>query len=140
MALPKIEAGYRYQAILGEQYHGIHLGITIPLWENKNRVKFQEAQTLFSTVKIEDHKNQYYSKIQQLYEKYQNLNSTLIEYKQILDVDNNRELLDKSLRLGEISAIQYLMEINYFYSFFDKYLQLEKEYYLVIAELYKYQL
>ncbi len=140
LTLPKMEAGYRYQSILGQQYQGVHLGLTIPLWENKNTVKFQKAQTLFSEVKVEEHKNQHHSEIQQLYEKYQNLNSTLTEYKQILATINNTELLEKALKLGEISSIQYFMEINYFYNSFDKYLQLEKEYYLVITELYKYQL
>jgi outer membrane protein, heavy metal efflux system len=140
MTLPKMEAGYRYQAILGQQYQGVHFGLTIPLWENKNTVKFQKAQTLFSEVKIKEHKNQHHFEIRQLYEKHQNLNLTLTEYKQILGTINNIELLEKALKLGEISSIQYFMEINYFYNSFDKYLQLEKEYYLVIAELYKYQL
>ncbi len=140
MTLPKMEAGYRYQAILGQQYSGIHLGLSVPLWENKNSVKFQNAQTIFSEVKIEEHINQHHSEIQQLYEKYQNLKITLNEYKQILTAINNTGLLEKALKLGEISSIQYFMEINYFYSSFDKYLELEKEYYLVIAELYKYQL
>jgi len=140
MTLPKMAAGYRYQSILGQQYQGVHLGLTIPLWENKNTVKFQKAQTLFSEVKVEEHKNQHHSEIQQLYERYQNLNITLTEYKQVLTAINNMELLEKALKLGEISSIQYFMEVNYFYSSFDKYLQFEKEYYLVIAELYKYQL
>jgi len=140
MTLPKIEAGYRYQSILGQQYQGVHFGLTIPLWENKNTVKFQKAQTLFSEVKIEEHINQHHSEIQQLYEKYQNLNVTLTEYKQILITINNTELMEKALKLGEISSIQYFMEINYFYSSFDKYLELEMEYYLVVAELYKYRL
>jgi outer membrane protein TolC len=140
LTLPKMEAGYRYQSILGQQYQGVHFGLTIPLWENINTVKFQKAQTLFSEVKVDEHKNQHHSEIKQLYEKYQNLNITLSEYKQILTAINNTELLEKSLKLGEISSIQYFMEINYFYNSFDKYLQLEKEYYLVIAELYKYRL
>jgi len=140
MALPKIETGYRYQSILGQQYKGVHFGLTIPLWENKNKVKFNAAQTLFSEVKIEEYKNKHYSEVQQLYEKYQSLNSTLLEYKQILATIDNTVLLGKSLRLGEISYIQYFMEISYFNTSYDKYLELEKEYNIVIAELYKYRL
>lgn len=140
MTLPKMEAGYRYQEILGQQYRGVHLGLTIPLWENKNRVKFQEAQTLFSEFKIEEHKNQHHSEIMQLYEKYQILKNTLTEYKLILAIVNNTEMLNKALKLGEISSIQYILEINYLYNSIDKYLQLEKEYYSVIAELNKYRL
>ena len=140
MALPKMEVGYRNQTLLGQQFQGVHFGLTIPLWENKNTVKLQKAQILLSEVKVEEHKNQHHSEIQQLYEKYQNLNTTLTEYKEILAAIDNIELLRKALKLGEISSIQYFTEIKYFYNSFDKYLHLEKEYYLVIAELYKYQL
>jgi outer membrane protein, heavy metal efflux system len=140
MTLPKIEAGYRYQSLLGLQYQGVHIGLTIPLWEDKNSVKFQKAQTLFSEVRVEEHKNQHHSKIQQLYEKYHNLNITLTEYKEILEITNNTALMEKALKLGEISSIQYFMEINYFYTSFDKYLELELEYYLVVAELNKHKL
>ncbi len=140
LTLPKMETGYRSQAILGQKYQGAHFGITIPLWENKNIVKFQKAQVIFSELQVEQHKNQHHSEIQQLYEKYQNLKTILEEYQQLLITENNTELLDKALKLGEISSIQYFMEIIYFYNSYDKYLQLEKEYHQVIAELYKYQL
>jgi len=140
LRLPKMETGYRSQAILGQKYQGAHFGITIPLWENKNIVKFQKAQVIFSELQVEQHKNQHHSEIQQLYEKYQNLKTILEEYQQLLITENNTELLDKALKLREISSIQYFMEIIYFYNSYDKYLQLEKEYHQVIAELYKYQL
>jgi len=140
LSLPKMETGYHSQAILGQQFRGAHFGITIPLWENKNTVKFQKAQVLFSELQVEQHKNEHYYETQQLYEKYQNLKITLEEYQQLLTTANNTELLDKALKLGETSSIQYFMEISYFYNSYDKYLQLEKEYHQVIAELYKYQL
>ena len=140
MSLPKMEAGYRSQALLGQNFQGVHVGFTIPLWENKNTVKFQKAQSTFSEVKTEEHKNRQFTHIQSLHEKYLNLHAALTEYKQLLATVNNTELLDKALKLGEISSIQYFLEINYLYSSFDKYLQLEKEYYSVIAELYKYKL
>ena len=140
LALPKMETGYRSQAILGQKYQGAHFGITIPLWENKNTVKLQKANVLFSELQVEQHKNEHYYEIQQLYEKYQNLKITIEEYQQLLNTINNTELLEKALKLGEISSIQYFMEISYFYNSYDKYLQLEKEYHQVIAELYKYQL
>ena len=43
MNLPKIETGYHSQGILGQNYRGFHASITIPLWENKSRVKAAEA-------------------------------------------------------------------------------------------------
>jgi len=37
--LSKIEAGYKGETILNQKLQGIHTGISIPLWENKNKVK-----------------------------------------------------------------------------------------------------
>ena len=109
LALPKMEAGYHSQAILGQKYQGAHFGITIPLWENKNTVKFQKAEVLFSELQVEQHKNERYYETRQLYEKYQNLKITLEEYQQLLTTVNNTGLLDKALKLGKISSNQYFM-------------------------------
>jgi outer membrane protein, heavy metal efflux system len=44
LALPKLEAGYRHQGILGQRFNGFHFGTTIPLWENKYKVMQSEAE------------------------------------------------------------------------------------------------
>jgi cobalt-zinc-cadmium efflux system outer membrane protein len=36
--LPKVEAGYHYQGILGQKFSGAHIGLNIPLWEKRNTV------------------------------------------------------------------------------------------------------
>lgn len=140
MSLPKLEAGYHYQTILGQRFNGIYLGLSIPLWENKNKVKSQKANLMFADLNIEDHRNEHYYHIQQTYEKQQNLNLTLEEYKSLFKELNTAELLDKSLTLGEISSIEYFMEMTYYYNALKNYLETEKEYHQTIAELYKYQL
>ena len=140
MALPKLEGGYHSQTTAGQTFQGIHVGITIPLWENKNTVKHQKAHLHFNDLQLEEHRNEHRYKIQQLYEKYENLNTALTEYQKLMATINNIELLNKALKLGEISPLQYFMELNYFYDSYDNYLILEKDYHQVIAELYKYQL
>ncbi len=140
MWLPKIEAGYHYQGILGQTYNGIHTGISIPLWENKNTVKLQKSKLLFADLELQDHRNEHYYEIKQLYEKYTNLKITLTEYQTIFATLNNTTLLNKALSLGQISTIEYFMEANYYNTAFNSYLQTEKEYHEAIAELYKYQL
>jgi len=140
MTLPKLETGYHYQGILGQTFQGIHAGITIPLWENKNTVKTQQANLLFSDLNLQDHRNEHYYEIKQLYEKYQNLKITLSEYQTVFVSLNNTTLLNKVLASGQISTIEYFMEMSYYYNAFNNYLQTEKEFYEVVAELYKYKL
>jgi outer membrane protein, heavy metal efflux system len=140
LALPKIEAGYHSQAILGQKYQGAHLGMSIPLWQNKNTIKTEKANLLYNDSRIAEHRTEHFYENQQLYEKYEVLKSTLSEYSKIFSTVNNTELLNKSLKAGNISSIEYFMELSYFYSAYDNYLKAENEYNQIIATLYKYQL
>ncbi len=53
--LPKIETGYHSQGILGQSYKGVHAGITVPLWENKNRLKAAQANFEYATSNAQTH-------------------------------------------------------------------------------------
>jgi outer membrane protein, heavy metal efflux system len=138
--LPKIETGYHYQAILGQRFNGVHFGLTIPLWENRNKVKTQKAELILNEANLQDHINEHYYDIKQKYERMTNLKITLDEYQTLFTSLNNVELLDKSLSLGQISTIEYFMEMTYYYEALKNYLKTEMEFNKVVAELYKYQL
>lgn len=140
MSLPKVEAGYRYQAILGQRFNGVHLGLTIPLWQNKNKVKAQQANLKFNDFNLLNHTNERYYYIQKMYEKQHNLELTLNEYEMLFKDLNTVELLDKSLALGHISTIEYFMEMSFYYDALKNYLMTEKEYRQSIAELFKFKL
>ena len=140
MRLPKAEVGYHYQGILGQTYNGIHAGITIPLWENKNSVKQKKSQLLFSDLELQAHVNEHYFHIKHIYEKYANLKIILLEYQTTFTSLNGTTLLNKALAAGQLSTIEYFIEISYYNNAFNNYLKTEKEYYEVVAELYKYQL
>ncbi|KAA6308963.1 hypothetical protein EZS27_039465 [termite gut metagenome] len=46
MGLPSFLAGYMSEKVVGEHFQDITLGISIPLWENKNRVKQAKAASI----------------------------------------------------------------------------------------------
>ena len=140
MTFPKLEGGYHSQKILGQSFQGVHIGITIPLWEGKNSVKHQKEQLTFTEFLIDDHSTEHYYEIKQLYDKVQSLKLTLKEYEGVLNSLSDNTLINKSFELGELSSIDYFMELNYFYDMFDDYLSLEKEYHIVVTNLYKFKL
>lgn len=140
LSLPKIEAGYLSQSILGQLYQGAHLGLSIPLWENKNKVKAQHANLAWSDLQIQKHQTEHHYLNKQLYEQYLNFKKIVEEYQSLLLNTNNIELLSKALDKGEISSIEYFMEQSYFYSAHDKLLLSESELQKKVAELYKFQL
>lgn len=140
LALPKLEAGFRHQAILGQRFNGFHLGTTIPLWENKYKVRQSEAELSTSGLKVLQFQNDKYSSSRQLYEKYQKLSVTLNEYQNVLSALNSKEYLDKALAVGHISTIEYFLESNYYYMAYNNYLQTEFEYHVTVAEILKFRL
>jgi cobalt-zinc-cadmium efflux system outer membrane protein len=140
MSLPKIETGYHYQAILGQQFNGFHLGMTLPLWENKNMVKTKQAELIMDEAILQDYQNSLYHEIRQKYDRMNDLNAILVEYQTLFSSINNVELLDKSLSFGEITSIEYFLEMTFFYEAMNNYLKTEMEYRKVLAELLKYQL
>ena len=100
----------------------------------------KHSKLLFAELNIQDHRTEHYHEIKSLYEKYTNLKITLQEYQTIFATLNNTALLNKALALGELTTIQYFMEVNYYTEALNNFLQTEKEYHEAIAELYKYQL
>lgn len=142
LALPKIEVGYHYQGILGQTYNGVHTGISIPLWENKNVIKQRKAELSAATADIDAHKNEHYYHIRHLYENYMNLKVTMEAYEAAnLDTSSrNRVLLNKAFALGQLSSIEYFMEISYYYTSLNHFLETEKDYHEAVALLLKYQL
>ncbi|MDQ3550306.1 MAG: TolC family protein, partial [Bacteroidota bacterium] len=138
--LPKIETGYHSQGILGQSYKGIHAGITIPLWENKNRLKAAQANLEYANANAQSHIIEHRLENKGYYDQLAVRLKAMQEYKDLFATLNNTELLNKSLRLGQITIIQYFLDESYYFSAYDKYLQMEWEYQQAIARLYKYQL
>ncbi len=138
--LPKIETGYHSQGILGQSYKGAHAGITIPLWENKNRIKAAQANLDYATSNTHTHILEHRLENKGYYDQLEVRTKSMQEYKNLLSTLNNTELINKALRLGHITTIQYFQDESYYFSAYDKYLLMEWEYQQAVARLYKYQL
>ena len=140
LAFPKMEVGYHYQGILGQTYNGIHTGISLPLWESKNTVKLQKAKMTFTELALNEHVNEHYYEIKQLYGRYESVKGIMEEYQKINNSVEPIRLLDKALAAGQISVLEYFVELNYYSSTLNSYLEIEKEYYDIVATLMKYKL
>ena len=138
--LPKFEIGYRYQGLLRENFNGIHAGITIPLWERNNVVKSKELYSSHSLSLIEAYKVERYFETRNLYEEYMRIKKNFEETTSLMQAVNNYELLSKASSLGELSSINYFLELTYYYSMKDKMNILERDYHLAYAKLFKQKL
>ncbi len=138
--LPKFEAGYHYQGILGQRFNGIHAGVSLPIWEQKYRKEAQQAQVLFADLQLQSHLNEHFFEIRELYDRQASLKQSLDEYRTAIASVSNTALLDKALRLGEITTIEYFLEVSFYQNALLHFLKTEHKYHAVVAELMKYRL
>lgn len=140
MNLPKIQVGYHYQSILGQRYQGAHFGLTLPLWENANKLKARNAAIQHSRLRLEENRNAHFWEVRQLFDQYLSQKQALSEYEESISGLTTQQLLDSSLELKHITVIDYVLELNYLNSALDARLELEKDLNLTLAELTRYQL
>ena len=135
MNLPKFTAGYMSEKVVGQRYQGVSLGISIPLWSNKNQVKQAKASVAAAQSREADTKQQFFSQLQIQYSKAMGINTTADKYRKSLANLNNTILLKKALDAGEISLLDYMVEMGLYYDNVNQTLAAERDYQLAFAEL-----
>ena len=138
-SLPKFYGGFMSEKVVGQQFQGVTVGITIPLWENKNTVKYAKAQAIAMQSVEADAKLQFYNSMKALHTKVIALQTNVSDYRSKLAMYSNSELLEKAFIKGEISLTVYMYELSLYYESVYKLLEMEMNYNLAHAELNKYQ-
>jgi len=137
---PDILVGYGSETILQESFRGFKLGLSVPLWQDRNTIKYARAYENYALSHQQNIEAVMQSKLYQQYLEAEALNKNLEDFESGLGELDSIELLEKSLELGQITYVQYLVEISYFYTIYDSWLELEKEYHQTLAQLYAFKL
>lgn len=141
LTLPKFDVGYKRNAASDHvASNGFMVGVSIPLFENKNTVKKAKAQAEFATASLEDNRLNLKTNLQQLYQQAEALQISRADYAKVLEQQRNIELLNKALNAGQLSVIDYFTELTTIYDSHQSYLDVEKEYHSILAQLYQYKL
>lgn len=139
--LPGLELGYRLNTQAGgERFNGFLVGVTIPLFSNRNQVKQAKAQALFTDMRLESESYTVENELLELYNRSVALKTSLDEYEDVLDSQDNLALLNKAIEAGQISMIEYFVDVTTYYQSVQNYLQLRNQYEKVVAEMYKQRL
>lgn len=138
--LPKLEVGYRRNTETRHPLNGLVVGFSFPLFENRHKVRAAKAQALTADYQEENASLTAASALWQLYEEARQLSFAIDEYQQTFARQRDLTLLRKALDGGEISMIEYFVEVSVVYQSQDNLLQLENQYQKALARLYKSQL
>jgi len=135
MGLPTFSAGYMSEKVVGQKFQGLTLGVSVPLWENKNRVKQSNAAVVAAQSRETDSKQQFYNQLQIQYNRAFGLKNTAETYRKSLSMANSTGLLKKALDAGEISLLNYMVELGLYYNMVNQTLEAERDYQKALAEL-----
>ena len=133
--LPSFSAGYTREKVVGEAYRGVAVGVSVPLWENRNRVKEARASARAAEALQTDARQQYYDRLRGLYDRAAGLERTAREYRRSLAELDGTDLLNKALDAGRISVLDYVVELGLYYDAVDRALEAERDFRKAFAEL-----
>ncbi len=138
---PTLTAGYMAELVKGSNFRGLTLGLSIPLWSVRSKVR--QANSSYEASKLEerDAANQMYNSLRGLYEKAKGLQKISSTLSESLAVSTEAmALTEHRLQAGEISLIDNIMEFSLYYSLEDEALEAARDYNLSLAELYAWEL
>lgn len=138
--LPKLELGYRRNTESGHPMNGVVVGFSFPLFENRNKVKSAKSQVAGLDYRQENALLQASSALWQLYEEASRLQASIEEYRQTFRQQQDLSVLKQALMGGQISMIEYFVEVSTLYQSQTNLLQIENRYQQVMAEIYKSKL
>lgn len=139
MSFPKFTAGYMNENADDEKFQGVTLGVTIPLWENKNTVKYAKAYTIAMHSLERDNKLQFYNNMKSLHAKIIAMQKNVNDYRSKLALFSNSELLKQAFNKGKISLSEYIYELSLYYNSISTLLEMEMDLLIACAELNRYQ-
>ena len=113
--LPSISAGYMSEKTFGQHYQGLAVGLSVPLWENKNKTKMARDRMQADECRMREVRQQQADMLQSCYLR-------AVELQKLSDANQKNllslrhvALLDKALECGEITLTDYLLETRSFY-------------------------
>lgn len=135
--LPSFSLGYAHANEEGHSFNGITFSISLPFFSSRHKAKAVDAM---QRAYLADLKGVSVDRITEMLSNHTiatSLFQELSEYRTILD-KNYLVLLRKALDGGEMTLISYIQEVNFYQNAVSDMLNLEYQYYQILANLNRY--
>jgi hypothetical protein len=132
---PSFTAGYKSESILNQRLQGIHAGITIPLWENKNEIKKANLRIDWSEAAYQETYIQVKSTVSALWNQAKTNLETITRMEEILRSEQVSESSMELLESGQISFHEYILENEISKEVHLEFFDFEKRYYEQLSTL-----
>lgn len=138
---PSLTAGYMAELVKGSNFRGLTLGLSIPIWSVRSKVRQANASCEAAKLEERDAVTKTYNSFKALYDRAKGLQEISAELSSSLAVSTEAmALTEHKLKAGDISLIDNIMELSLYYSLADEVLVTSCDYALALAELYAWNL
>lgn len=136
LALPALTVGYTGEYIKGQNYSGVSVGVSLPLWGNgRKKVEQSKAALAGAELDLADATAQLTSEVERLYATALRLRQTADQLAADLAATDNAPLLRRALDAGRLSLPEYLLELSFYYEARTQWLEAERDAQLARSEL-----
>lgn len=133
---PQITTGYMSELVAGEDFRGLTIGLSIPLWSVRSNVRQANASYKAAELRQQDAAARYYSAMSRLYAEALGLQRIAEDYRHSMQLARNSgTLIRQRYHAGDISLIDYISEMRLCYDTLYESLAAERDFRLALAEL-----
>lgn len=136
-ALPDFTAGYYSETVIDEGFRGVSLGISIPLWADKNKIKHARAEISVAQAENARFLSEQAMELRRNLERRNSLLKRIDALEQVLSEVDDEILLGLALELGEISLSEYIYSTEFYLQNIRRLMDYERDLKLVEAEIMK---
>lgn len=138
--LPKFSVGYQGEYVMGSNFSGVTVGVSVPLWENRHRVRQARAEAAAAEERLTDARQDYFADLQYLFNKARTLGEIEKSYKKNLQEASNDALLFRALEKGQLTLLEYVTESQYVFSMREKLVAAQRDRAAALARLTAHRL
>lgn len=124
-SLPNFTIGYSHEFEDGMHFNGANLGVSIPLFASRHKVKAAEAAKAAAEYQITVATDKLESEVTSLYNEILSIDKALETPAYVFKTTDYTDLLFKAYNGGQLSLTEYLSELSWFYEAHLEYLELQ---------------
>lgn len=131
--MPKFALGYRSEMTGSENFYGGSIGVELPLWSNRGKMKAAKAAKLAADLEREALREEFIAGQRNIYSKALLLKQTAADIDVLSKECDIEDGLQKMLSLGQISVTDYYYQLKPIIEIKQKKLESERDYQLELA-------
>ncbi|MEZ5071829.1 MAG: TolC family protein [Bacteroidales bacterium] len=115
LRLPSFSAGYFSESVNREAFRGLEVGMSLPLWEDRNKAREAEFGISEAGAALAHLQSEQEKEIRQLCNRWSALEERIATLEEALDGIRSLNLLGRLLEAGEISPSEYFYRSEFHY-------------------------